>query len=323
MITHTCKILIYFFFKVNFKISPKQFHWNTESGIRAKSAKQMTNKFTLTEQSHLKNYPIMPSPRGDQWKAFVQHRIKMHHPAMKAYARPKYARLMLSKRILTQRERDLTAKRITKNQPSIIFCGGVEMAPNSPIGIKKNRRCPGTRHLETSVKKLGHSDFIRVNEDYTSQTCATCHNKFPKTTKKHRFKVCSCPRTVEQPPPVIVTNKSSRQKQYDRWKSNDLAKTAEKARAEIMRLDSKKQNDCSERRALAETVKKLDEDIARLVSKKTNFNKEWLLNATNHQMENAADQERRKPSKIVWHRDIVAAKCMLYKGKHCLNSQSK
>lgn len=292
--------------KENFKVSPKNYHWGARQGIRDAKGKALTVNFTEREQRDREGYDTMPSPQGVLWMDYVQHRLRMMKPGLSVFANRRYARLAFDKYIESHREQDFLARKITKNQPSLIFVGGVEMAPNSPIGIKKNKRCPGTRHLETSIKKLHHSDVVRVNEDCTSQTCADCFRKFPRETKPNRFKVCKpCPRDSFRfgglvLPPMIVTKKSRRRQKKDRL---------------VKRLVMM---------GIMDPAKQPQEfQLGRLESQKMYFWKNWHLNPANGvQMEdNAADndqpplQQQPRACPIVWHRDVVAARCMIYKGK--------
>lgn len=149
----------------------------------------MTEAFTIMEQNDRNEYIVIPSPRGVFWKSYVQHRLKMFEDGLATYANQKYARLSLDKYIESNRAIDRIAARLTNKQKSIIYIGAAEISPNSPIGIRKNVRCPGTRKLVKSFKKLGNC-FIRfVDEYFTSQTCAKCFYRFPRNTRNDRFKV--------------------------------------------------------------------------------------------------------------------------------------
>lgn len=252
----------------------------------------------------------MPSPRGQHWASYILHRCEMMVEGIGAYAKRKYARLSFDKYIESNRERDFLAMMITKNKPSLVLIGAAEMPANSPIGIKKNKRCPGTRHLMNSIKKLHHSDVVLVNEDYTSQTCANCFKKFPRHTKSNRFKVCQgCTRDADAHtalPSLIVTKKSRRRQQIDRVVKRLIA-----------------------RGVMNPANQPAEFQRGRLKSQKMYFLKKWHSNPANGvQMEDDAaaidqseqpqqQQQGNRPFSIVWHRDIVAAKCIMYKGKQC------
>ena len=176
---------------------------------------RMTALYTEEVEADLNSYPEIPSARVPGYKTFTEHKLKMFGIGMDTFASRSYARLSFDKYVWTNKISDETALNLTKNQPSLIALGAVEMSPNSPIGIKGTKRAPGTRRLVNSIKNLGHSDVMYVNEDYTSQTCANCHRKFPKHTRSHRFKVCvKCPRNAVYPqtkyPRLLVTKKSKR-----------------------------------------------------------------------------------------------------------------
>lgn len=268
----------------------------------------MTADFTFLEQLDRENrvkYPVMPSPRGIHWVHYIKHRLCMLERGMEAYARRRYARLSFDKHCESQREQDLLAGQITKNEPSLVMIGGAQISPSSPIGIKKNKRTPGTRKIQVSIKKLGHSEVILVNEEYTSQVCANCFKKFPKHIYKHRFKACKgCTRdSLLSLPPLIVTKKCRRRKQLD---------------SAVKRLVA---------RGIINQQNQSDEfQPGRLESSKMYFEKNWPLNpADEAQMGDEAvavtdqPEQQQQPAPrafcIVWHRDIVAARCIMYKGK--------
>ncbi|XP_031629640.1 uncharacterized protein LOC116344918 [Contarinia nasturtii] len=123
----------------NFKISSKSYHWGAGQKVRDKMGKRMTARFTQREQLDRESYPSIPSPRGIRWRNYVRHRLTMVKDAVAAYARRRYARLSFDKYIGSQGEKDCLAKVITKNEPSLINIGAVDMAPNSLIGIKKGK----------------------------------------------------------------------------------------------------------------------------------------------------------------------------------------
>lgn len=200
-------------------MSSNHYHWGARQGLRDKYALKMTSRYKHNEQRDLKSYPITPSPRGPQWKSFTEHKIKMLCEGLATYTRRKYTQLKLNKYIESNRESDMSANHITKNLPSCVYMGDATMPSNSPIGIKKGKRCPKQRKLVASLKKSGNTDVVFTPEPYTSQTCPNCLRRFPKNTKSHRFKVCKyC-----QPhhphvnlPPLIVTDRSRRRRQRDR-----------------------------------------------------------------------------------------------------------
>lgn len=253
-------------------------------GKRDKKAEELTGDYVAYEHRDLASYPLVPSPRGTIWKSYIQHRLKMLHDGMAAYATRRYARLDLDHYIESNREMDKITVEITNNQPSIIFLGGAPLAPNRPIGIKRRKRCPGTRKFLVSVKKLGHSIVIFVDEYNTSQTCANCFRRFPRNTKPHRFKVC---RGCDADPNV------------NPLLANRIITQRGKRTMQMLRYDARRERVRSDR---------TNDD--RLVRKVKAYYRQWPF-------------IRMFPNElptVVWHRDIVAAKCIMYKGAyefHC------
>lgn len=268
------------------KISNARFHWGTKQAKRDKRAKELAGDYDAYEKRDLASYPLgVPSPRGKSWKSYLEHRLKMLHDGMAAYATRRYARLDLDHYIESNREMDKIVVEITNNQPSIIFFGGAPLAPNRPIGIKRRKRCPGTRKFLVSAKKLGHSKVIFVDEYNTSQTCANCFRHFPRHTRPHRFKVC---RGCDADPNVnpllankIITQRSKRIMQMLRFQT----------RRERVRSDQTNRD--------------------RVANKVQAYYREWPFIAM--------DPDDNQLPTVVWHRDIVAAKCIMYKGAYELH----
>ena len=286
--------------------------------MREKIGKRWTKWYTDQERYDLTtSYPRIPSPRGEDYWEYIQHRMKMLPNGIAAYATRQYARLSLDKYIQTNRECDEIAVNITQNQPSAVYIGAAELHPNRPIGIKKQKRCPGTRKLLTSIKKLGHSVVIFVDEYFTSQTCANCFGRFPRATRQNRFKVCrGCNPTDPSArlPTGIVTQHSKRQLQAQRRHVKNVLKN---------HIDQVHFEDHHLFEGVEKTVKRFQELYHRLVSKVSIYRKNWQPIAANHGLnDNAANielqtdqqQQRRRGRTVVWHRDIVAARCILYKG---------
>lgn len=260
----------------------------------------MTEQYVQMEQRDFAMHVIRPSPRGQQWRLYIQHRIRMLRSGMATYARPKYARLSLDKYIQTNRAMDTIAKKITNNEPSIIYIGAAQMAPNSPIGIKKYKRCPSVRKLGVSVKKLGHSKIKYTPEHNSSLTCANCFRRFPIETRNHRFKVCRQCRGVPKGNPNVPD--SDKNANLPPKIVTQLSKRA----LQVMRDD-----------VLTDAVL-FNQPVNRpLVPKVKVYQKNWP------RIDEMAQDNQKLPT-IVWHRDIVAAKCILYKGmceyhvSHCL-----
>lgn len=268
------------------------YHWLTKLGIRKAKTKRWSKNFIEEEQRHLHSIDWMPSPKGEHtWKSYIENRIAMLEKGMAVYATPKYCRTKLDKYIESNRASDRVAASLTKRMPTIAMIGGANMSPNSPIGIRNRLRCPGTRKLVRSFKKLGNCIVLFVDEYMTSQTCAKCFGRFDPRTKRNRFKVCRNCVPIEQGgvslPPVIISKAGKRQMQLAR---------REKRQANVNQ---------PVRQAVNRTPK------PRLVSKIIVFFKMMLNDAG--EMEYTAEKTTN------WHRDIVAAKCILYKGM-CTNN---
>lgn len=208
---------------------------------------------------------------------------------MQVYTTRKFIHLSLDKYIEENRASDKIAAFLTRKMPSLILLGAAEMAPNSPIGIKKRLRCPGVRKLTNSFKKLNNCVVRKVDEYKTSQTCAKCFRPFDRRTKKDRFKVChQCiPNAANIPidyrlSRVIISKMSNRIYQQER------KHVVEEYRQGI--VDPKHSHG--------------------LVPKLNIWFKNWQLNTDNTWSDSRHPYQR----KTSWHRDIVAAKCILYKG---------
>lgn len=146
-----------------------------------------------------------------------------------------------------------------------------------------------------------------VDEYYTSQTCANCMARFPVHTKKHRFKHCKCkpsPTANLELPRKIVTTLGKRQlKRFrkEERRQQQLRRNAENA-AQPMQQDAE----------VAQNAVHAPVRQGRLVTKIVKFYKNWPLYAPNNGLDDAAPEQQ--TMSIVWHRDIVAAKCILIKG---------
>lgn len=220
---------------------------------------------------------------------YIEHRVKMMKPGMNVYTQRKFIRLRFDKYVEENRASDSIAAFLTRKLASLIFIGAAQMAANSPIGIKKRLRCPGVRKLMNSFKKLNNCVVRFVDEFKTSQTCAKCFKPFNPLTKNDRYKVCrQCIPKAEVVVPdkhlggVIIGKKSNRLYQQER----------KQVVAEYRRRD-------------------IDPVYSHgLVPKLNVWFKSWQLNIENKW------NDSRHPHQLntVWHRDIVAAKCILYKG---------
>lgn len=277
-------------------IGSKRYHWDAKKRKRDRKRNWLTADFTRKEQNDRESYPVIPSPRGKYWRSYVYHRLEMMEDGLDTYATRQYARLELDKYIESTRAVDKTAASLTNKLPSLIFIGAAEIAANSIIRIRKYVRCPGVRKLVRSFKKLGNCYIRYVDEFMTSQTCAKCFGRFDRRTRSHRFKVCqNCkPNGDALLPDVIISKKSNRQLQLERFeKEAELLEHI--VNPELPPVERKKYI----KQALA----------PRLVSKIKVIFKTWVLDPVSGDIVDAVHAP-----KTVWHRDIVAAKCILYKG---------
>lgn len=249
--------------------------------------------FTEQQQRDRASYWFMASPKGQKyhWKNYITHMVKMMQPGMKVYASHKYLRVRFDKYVEETRACDRIAVFLTRKLPSLILLGAAQMAPNSPIGIKKQLRCPGTRRLLNSLKKLNNCVVRFVDEFKTSQTCAKCFRAFDPRTKKDRYKVChqcipnEADMTIRHHLSKIVISKMS-----NRWYARERKHVVDEYRR--MNVNEKYSHG--------------------LVPKPVVWFRNWQLNTEN----NWSDSRHPHQRKTVWHRDIVAAKCILYKGMY-------
>lgn len=257
----------------------------------------MTRIFTFDENGDRNRIAAVmgeaASPRGTTWAAYIKHRLRMMENGIETYTTRQYARLRLDKFIEWHRAIDRIAGRLVNHKPAIIYVGAGQIAANSIISIRKHVRCPGTRKLVEAFNKRGTCLIRMVDEYMTSQHCAKCFNHFPRRTKSYRFKTChNCqPNPIVDLPTLIVTNVSKRVLQMKRTIMKEWKLMAEMLNEIAAIITSSNTNN-------------------RLVSKKHRIFKTWQPNA-NVNAEDVADQPLQK---TVWHRDIAAAKLILYKG---------
>lgn len=296
---------------MNYTISSKQYHWLTKQTIRNRKAKRWTKEFTAMEQADRNNrqiYAKMPSPLGSDWKLYIAHRLKMFKAGIECYTTEKYTRLKFEKYIESNRVCDSIAKMQTNGQPTLIHLGAAEMSPSSPIGIKKGLRCPGNRKMLRSYKKCRDCFVNMVDEYYSSQTCGKCYSRFDRRTRRHRFKVCvDCkpyPDEMIIPLPSMIVTLNSKRK---RSLINFLLETGE--------YNDKHQS--------GETNPHSNQpSTTSLYPKVVYYKKEWLVNSNGFleytngkQPDDDIKMECEEiRHKTVWHRDIVAARCILIKG---------
>lgn len=282
------------------KTSSKRYHYDAKQGVRDSKAEKLTRVFTYEEQCDrnavANTIGEMPSPRGSTWRLYIQHRLRMMERGIEAYTTRNYARLRLDKHINWHRAIDKLAGALVNHLPAIIYIGAGTIAANSPISIKKYVRCPGTRKLVQAFRKRSNCVIFMVDEYNTSQHCAKCFNRFERRTKRYRFKMCAnCqPNPILQLPTLIVTNVSKRALQMKRAIMGVWMEMRDQGNAIAAALTST--------------------NTRRLVSKKQCFLKTWQPNA------NVNGEDAAQSHKTVWHRDICAAKLILYRGKFCFIS---
>lgn len=215
----------------------------------------------------------------------------MMENGIETYTTSSYTRLSLDKHIRWHRAIDKIANALVGFLSAIVYIGPTDFSPNSPISIRKHMRCPGLRKLIGAFKKRSNVIIRLVDEWMTSQHCAKCFKRFLLATKSMRFKKCdNClPNPIVRLPTSIVTNVSKRMLQMQRaimkvWNEMSAAGNA------IAAALSQPEN-------------------YNLVPKKQVFLKTWTPNVNN-------GGDGANSHKSVWHRDITAAKCILYKGIH-------
>lgn len=304
---------------MNYTISSKQYHYWTKQNVRTQQGKRWTKDFVEEEKKDREDrtlYPVMPSPLGKHWKDYIRHRLKMMERGIAVYTTNKYTRLSFDKYARSNSVCDSIAKMITNGKPTLMHFGAAEMSPSSPIGIKKGLRCPGNRKMIRSYRKCRGCMVNMVDEYYTSQTCAKCFGRFDRRTKRHRFKVClDCrPHPDAMLPSMIVCKVSKRKMREERLKQFLYEKEAEENNGN---------------QAVGNGVQQPEQQNAEgLLPNVAIYHKKWLVNPVSGVLEyvngNQTDEmevvdwamQQPRVHKTSWQRDIVAAKCILIKGKY-------
>lgn len=316
---------------------------------------RMTGTYKEKEKLELKSYTKMPSPRSSYWLAYIEHRMTMFVDGMKVYARRKYKWLDFDNYVEKTRRMDEMAKFLTKNQPSLVLPGDGDMHHAAPIGVRRTLRPPHSRKLEASIKKLRHSDILRTPEPYTSQTCPNCLERFPAGSKNKRTKTClNCRRNalfklrdiddeekkkklldLYELPPMIVTNKTKRRKKIDRAVQRAInfnildPATIGDTEFQPGRLESKKMY-FEKKWPLTPLLDKFPNDAPVDILDRTAWNdyicslenwnelgdeivqQNWDIYETFYSL---CKNQLNENFKIIWHRDIAAARCILYVGE--------
>ncbi|XP_055296010.1 uncharacterized protein LOC129565303 [Sitodiplosis mosellana] len=260
----------------------------------------MTRLFTFEEKYDLKETAAaigqMPSPCGVHWLSYIEHRLRVMKNGIETYTIRGIARLGLDKHIEEVRAMDEKAAELVNGKVAIVYMGAADVPANSPIRIKKHVRCPGNRKLIAAFKKRGNVIVRMVNEFMTSQLCGRCFKQYPRHTRGDRFKKCNDCRPDPRVglPRTIVTNVCKRALQMKR----------------AFERTWRQMRDMGD--PIAATL--TSTNTSRLVPTKTRFVKTWQPNGLNVELEDAAQPQN--TLKAVWHREISAAKLILYKG-HC------
>ncbi|XP_055320564.1 uncharacterized protein LOC129577480 isoform X1 [Sitodiplosis mosellana] len=294
-----CIISFFIIFpQINFTVSSKRYHYLARQGVRDRKAKRWTRRFVAEEQHDRERYQRMPSPKGENWGSYIAHRLTMLKKGIETYTTEKYARLQFDKYIQSNRATDKIANLLTNRKPSIIHMGAVDMPANSPIRIKKHVRCPGNRKLAESFRKIPNTVVRQVNENRTSQLCGRCFTPFDIATQRDRMKVCEwcLPDNDDWPPNLQLPTKI----------------VSKKSKRTLI----------ADRQRMREAVEQDPNQAERFVSKVISYQKNWQQSAAIDEdadpaeQEDAAESHDRRILKTCWHRDITAAKLILYKG-HC------
>lgn len=281
------------------RTSSKRYHWDTKQNFRNAKGERIARLFAFEEEFDRNQMAatlgVTPSPKATSWMSYIEHRLRVMEAGIETYTVRSYARLGLDKHIQWHRAIDTLTGKLVNHKASIVYIGaGGSTAANSPIRIKKHVRCPGTRKLIFAFKKRANCVIRMVDEYMTSQHCARCFKRFPQATRSHRFKKCiECvPNHIVRLATEIVTNVSKRGLQMMRTIEREFR---------AMRAAG---------HAIAATLRDRP-NTNQLVSKKQRFSKTWRPMIVDGEIENAAGTSLT----TVWHRDIAAAKLILYKGK--------
>lgn len=271
--------------------------------MRASKQKRFSKQFTIQERADRNNrqlYTVMPSPLGVHWQDYIRHKLRMMKNGISTYTSKKMTRLNLDKYIETSRAMDKFIGKLVNYDSALIFLGTGETPPNSPIRIKKHIRCPGNRKLVTAAKKRRNVIILPQDEYFTSQTCGMCFGRFDPRTKSHKFKVCQDCRPTDHRflPEMIITQLGKR----DLQRRNEIYR--------MLNIDAQPNQP----------------NAGSLMTKVQMYRKNWQENPDTGVFENGSGQhfyfeeesDPNAPQKRVWQRDVVAAKCILVKGKYCV-----
>jgi hypothetical protein len=229
------------------------------------------------------------------------------------YTTDKYTRLKFEKYTESNRVCDSIAGMLTGHQPTLIHLGAAQTPSNSPIGIKKGLRCPGNRKMIRSYKKCRGCHVNMVDEYYSSQTCGKCYARFDRRTKRNRFKIClDCkpiPDEMIIPLPSIIVGLQSK-------RMRSLANFLAEIESDEHQLNGEG------------SAQPIQPNTTSLLPKVVIYKKNWLVNSNGvleygnaepQQDDGVAAMEcEARQHKTIWHRDIVAARCIMIKGMLCI-----
>lgn len=183
------------------------------------------------------------------------------------------------------------------------------MSANSPIKIKKHVRAPGARKLAKSFKKMSGNVIRWVNESRTSRLCARCFDPFPLNTLSHRFKVCEfcLPNQVDWPdqlklPTKIVTKKSKRMYRTERKElREEMIRNPNEAVGFVSKMV------CYKKNWHQNLAFNLDNNVDQHPNDEIDFTEDYMPEEFN-------EPPDERILNTIWHRDISAAKLILYRG---------
>lgn len=84
----------------------------TKRGVREKKEKRLTHEFKQFEEldrNDRTRYEGMPSPKGDNWRDYIRHRLIIMKNAIATYTTKQYTRLKFDKYIEENRTSDKMA----------------------------------------------------------------------------------------------------------------------------------------------------------------------------------------------------------------------
>lgn len=283
------------------KISSKKFYSMIRQNNRDKKAKKWTEQYEHAAQldrEDTSQYTEYPSSKSPEYFNYIKHSMKFFKDGIEIYTTRKYSRLHLDKHIRTQQAMDSIVHTLTDELGNgrILLCiGATEFNPASPI--KKYKRCPGTRQIMNFMRKVLVCDIVFVDEYNTSKACGCCYRQFNKTKHKYwegkgiRHRVCdNChpDSSIINLPNTIITPKSQRQLQNEKreMRRNMYLNNA------AMTWD--------------EVVDHVDLYFNMLIPESEMYNRYQKV---------PFDESIHKPvQKLVWNRDISAARNILAKG---------